>query len=93
MVSSVQNSSGSTAYLKSSQLGNSTPAGSFKKQVETPSLQPETAQPVREPEKAERSSESGENRDRDTSTQLEARNDNQTLRTEQTRGSLLDIAV
>lgn len=96
MVSGVQNSLGATAYLKSSQLGSGSGTPAFKKQVTEQNTQdPTKAQESRSAESAQtqRSTDSKDSQRAPDTTQLQARNEDQTLQTEQARGSLLDLAV
>lgn len=91
MVSGVQTSIGSSAYLKGSQLaGNKGDTGDFKRQVAGDGAEGGN---VKNAEKTLRTTDSRESTASPKVTQLETRNDTETLRTEQARGSLLDIAV
>ena len=94
MVSGVQNNVGASAYTKSSQLGSSSSGSSnFKKEVTAGTESPSSA-PAEAPKKAEKSEESSSTQTQTPQKgQLEAKNDNETLRTEPTRGSLLDISA
>jgi len=96
MVSGVQNNVGASAYSKSSQLGSPgarDSSANFKKDVAAGTESPSAA-PADEVKKAARPEETTKTEDRQPEkNQLEAKNDNQTLQNEQTRGSLLDIAV
>lgn len=90
MVSGVQ-STGTNAYVRGSQLGSSSSgSANFKKEV-AGTESPSAADTLK---KAEKPEDTTKNEDRPPQqSQLEARNDNETLQTEQARGSLLDIAV
>ncbi len=89
MVNSVSSSTGPSAYTKSSQLGGQ----AAQRRPETPVREAETATPVRETDKAERAQSNDNRTVKKPEGQLESRNDETTLRTEQARGSLLDLAV
>ena len=87
MVSTVQNSLGASAYLKTS---NAAPSGAQRREAQGVRETGETSAP-RETERSTRSET--RTTERPQPTQLESRNDESTLRTEQTRGNLLDLAV
>jgi hypothetical protein len=94
MVSGVQNTTSSVAYLKSAQLGSGSNAN-FKKETENKpqetSAVPSPVEQLKETSAKDTSPSTSEKTSNNT--QLQARNDEETLQTEQTRGSLLDIAV
>jgi hypothetical protein len=94
MVSGVQSSTSSTAYLKSSQLGSGSSVAQFKKEIQVGSEDSNVANSSA-PKKTEASAKENlvPSSEKTDSTQLQARNDQETLQSEQTRGSLLDIAV
>lgn len=91
MVASVQ-SAGSAAYVRSSQLS---PSSTRPAATEAP----DATDLLRESRETERTETLRSTDDRDSllrqaaTTELEDRNDDQTIRTEQARGSLLDLAV
>lgn len=89
MVGSVQGSAGSTAYVKSAQLGSGSSAPVSKRDF---SSAPEGAEPPKKTRESEGNSREGLFTAKKT-TELETRNDESTVKAEATRGSLLDIAV
>ncbi len=101
MVSGVQ-STGASAYTKSSQLASSGPREpTFKKELQGGNESDSATTAVRETLKTEETKRSDSAKEAETkrddttkaTTQLEAKNDNQTIQKEQARGSLLDLAV
>lgn len=91
MVSGVS-STGASAYVKGSQLGSgSSGSANFKKELTAGTESPSAADTLKKAEKPEDTSKTEDRPPQKN--QLEAKNDNETLQTEQARGSLLDIAV
>jgi len=98
MVDGINSSVGSSAYVKGSQLGSGSSArakpadddkssapASFVRETETASAKP----PVEDTRQAAPDRDKPDN----DNTELQDRNQPSTLQNEQTRGSLLDIAV
>ena len=98
MVGGVETSVGSSAYLKGAQLGSGSSAANRNKPAESTYKETEstysTSNVSEKPSVAsvKSASESSESAPVQQ-TELQSRNDESTLRTEQARGSLLDIAV
>lgn len=88
MVSSISGS-GVTAYTKSAQLGGGQPSN-FKRPADNDTAEPkktESKETVRSTDKTDSVTRAA------PTTEIQARNETETIQTEQTRGSLLDIAV
>lgn len=97
MVSSVSNSLGSAAYLKAQTSPQPGTNAAFKRQVaDEQNDKADQVQKSRDSESAQtqRSTDSKDSLTRaPAKTEIANRNDEQTIQTEQARGSLLDIAV
>ncbi|MBU6235291.1 MAG: hypothetical protein KGQ41_05555 [Alphaproteobacteria bacterium] len=92
MVGSVQAASGSTAYIKGAQLGSGSSANLKRVKSEESSAKLESA--AAELKEKIRSTDSKDSVTKTAaSTELTSRNETEVIKTEQTRGSLLDLAV
>lgn len=98
MVGGVESTVGSSAYLKGSQLGSSSSASRNKPaERETAPVsfvkERDDVSSTRSTDETKSASSTSRDREQPQKTELQAKNDNSTLQTEQARGSLLDIAV
>lgn len=87
MVGSVQSTAGSSAYTRGAQLGTTTPFTRRNEDSSTASQSVEKKETVRSTDNRESVTRSN------SSTEISNRNEDNVIRAEQVRGSLLDIAV